>query len=425
MALPSKKSKIIIIGAGPIGLEAALYALQAGYDVEVLEKGDIADHIRQWGHVRLFSPFYMNHTSLGRQVVESEGRQLPDNQAYLTGREFVDTYLTPLAKSSLLEPHIRTQTEVLAVGRRHILKNEHIGNGHRRKEPFKLLIKKANGEEEYLHADIVIDCTGSYSQPNWLGDGGIPAIGELENRKRIQYWLVDIAGASRNQYLGKTTLLVGGGHSAANTIVAFHSLFQEEPSTRLIWVTRQEGTAPLTPIPEDPLIERDRVVREANALSQHPNVNWLKGTFVEAIQFDETRQQFRVSLRKSGSLQTVTVDHIIANVGYSPDNRLYQELQVHECYASRAPMKLAAALLSEGSSTDCLTQSSKGAEVLKNPEPNFYVLGMKSYGKNTNFLMRVGHEQIRDVFQLITGDDKLDLYEKAEESEKAKVKAKA
>lgn len=64
------------------------------------------------------------------------------------------------------------------------------------------------------------------------------------------------------------------------------------------------------------------------------------------------------------------------------------------------PMKLSAALLGE-SSADCMAQTSKGPEVLVNPEPDFFVLGAKSYGKNSNFLIRIGLEQVRDVFSLI------------------------
>ncbi len=409
-ALPRK---IMILGAGPIGLETALYASQLGYDVQVLEKGEPGNHIRQWGHVRLFSPFSMNHTPLGKRVVESLGVEMPGGDEYITGRHYVEVYVKPLANSPQLKPLIRTHTRVLAVGRRHILKNEHIGNGHRIREPFKILVRDWHGKEEYLYSDIVIDCTGSYSEPNWLGDGGIPAIGETENRHRIQYWLDNINGESRRKYLGKTTLLVGGGHSAANSMVAFASLFEETPGTQVVWLTRQGGETPLKAVENDPLAERDRIVREANALVTHPNVEWLKEAIVEAVAFDPGDQKFRVTVNRNGDSREIVVDHIIANVGFSPDNHLYQELQVHECYASRAPMKLAAALLSEDSSADCLTQSGKGPEVLKNPEPNFYILGMKSYGKNTNFLLRVGYEQIRDVFQLITGEETLDLYGKA------------
>ena len=48
--------------------------------------------------------------------------------------------------------------------------------------------------------------------------------------------------------------------------------------------------------------------------------------------------------------------------------------------------------------------------VPRNPEPNFYVLGVKSYGRNPHFLLRTGFEQVRDVFTLILGKADLDLY---------------
>ncbi len=72
-------------------------------------------------------------------------------------------------------------------------------------------------------------------------------------------------------------------------------------------------------------------------------------------------------------------------------------------------MKLAATLLSSGEA-DCLAQTSSGADALTHPEPAFFILGAKSYGKNVNFLIRLGLEQIRDVFTLIEGDPAVDLY---------------
>ncbi|MCZ6778997.1 MAG: hypothetical protein O7F16_08495 [Acidobacteria bacterium] len=103
------------------------------------------------------------------------------------------------------------------------------------------------------------------------------------------------------------------------------------------------------------------------------------------------------------------VDRVIANVGYRPDRSLYEELQVHECYATQGPMRLAAALLGEGSA-DCLGQTSHGADSLRNPEPDFFILGAKSYGRNPHFLLTVGHAQIRDAFRAIESDENLDLY---------------
>ena len=66
-------SRIIIIGAGPIGLEAALFAAQNGFEVSVLERGHVADNVRAWGHVRLFSPFAMNISPWGRVALEESG----------------------------------------------------------------------------------------------------------------------------------------------------------------------------------------------------------------------------------------------------------------------------------------------------------------------------------------------------------------
>ena len=51
---------ILIIGAGPLGLETALYARYLGYDVIACEAGDVGSHVKQWEHVEMFSPFSMN-----------------------------------------------------------------------------------------------------------------------------------------------------------------------------------------------------------------------------------------------------------------------------------------------------------------------------------------------------------------------------
>ena len=60
-------ARLAILGAGPIGLEAALYARFLGYDVVVYETGDVAASVRQWGQVRMFTPFGMNQ--IGRAHV--------------------------------------------------------------------------------------------------------------------------------------------------------------------------------------------------------------------------------------------------------------------------------------------------------------------------------------------------------------------
>ncbi len=88
----------------------------------------------------------------------------------------------------------------------------------------------------------------------------------------------------------------------------------------------------------------------------------------------------------------------MSNIGYKPDTDLFRELQVHQCYASEGPMKLAASLLASGGGGDCLAQTSAGVETLLNPERGFFVLGSKSYGRNSSYLLRLGVEQIQEIF---------------------------
>jgi hypothetical protein len=45
-------------------------------------------------------------------------------------------------------------------------------------------------------------------------------------------------------------------------------------------------------------------------------------------------------------------------------------------------------------------------------EPDYYILGAKSWGQESGFLLRDGFEQIKQLFAVITGNSRLDLYGK-------------
>src|SRR5207248_3508807 len=159
------------LGAGPVGLEAALDAATLRLPFTVFERGRVGEHLRQWGHVRLFSPFGMNSTPLGRAFLPSvePGTDLPGDNDLLTGREHVTAYLEPLASSPPLARHLRTETDVLSVGRRGLLKGDYPGEARRARQPFRLLVRGPGGKERVEEADVVLDCTGTYRTPRWLG----------------------------------------------------------------------------------------------------------------------------------------------------------------------------------------------------------------------------------------------------------------
>ncbi len=397
--------RIAIIGAGPVGLEAALHGLSLGHRVQVYERGTIGENMNRWGHVTLFSSWELNHSELGAKTLRGAGRPLPAPGEYLTGRQHVERYLRPLADTDALRKCIREEVEVLYVGRDGIGKKDLIG-GPRERHPFRILLEREQGEE-IAEADVLIDCSGTYGNHNWMGNGNIPALGELELGGQIAYTLQDLLGEKREQYSGRRVLLIGSGHSAATALEALTQL----PDTSVTWIAQSAEQNPLSVFPNDPLPERDRLSKKANELARGgaPRVAYRPATLVERV----TRQagSFAVELRaiETDRRETVTVDRILAYVGYHPDNRIYRELQMHECYASMGPMKLSAALLGS-SSADCLANESHGADVLTNPEPNFFVLGSKSYGKNSNFLIRIGLEQVREVFSSIEKTTAVDQY---------------
>lgn len=410
----SDTPRVAVLGAGPIGLEAALYAGQLGLPVAVYERGRVGEHLRRWGHVRLFSPFGMNSTPLGRAAIRAENSQteFPAEGDCITGREHVAAYLEPLAKTAPLRDCLRVETQVLSLGRRGFLKEQNPGSPKRGQQPFRLLLRDAKGER-VEEADVVLDCTGTYGQHRWLGDGGIPALGELAAEANIAYQLEDVLGERRGHYAGKTVLVVGGGYSAATAVCQLATLAEQKLETWVIWLARGPRTQPIPRIVNDPLRERDRLAVRANTLATRAdgNVEFHPNTVIDAVEYAGPDKGFRVMTRSAGKTSTREVDRLIAHVGYTPDRMLYRELQVHECYASFGPMNLAAALL-QHAGADCLSIPATDANALRNPEPNFFILGAKSHGRLANFLIRAGFEQVREVFALIVGQADLDLYKK-------------
>ncbi len=402
--------RVAVLGAGPIGLEAALYASALKLPVKVYERGQIGTHVRQWGHVRLFSPFGMNRTTLGVATIRRESPQyeFPADSECITGREHLKAYLEPLAESAALIECLHLGEEVVQLGRRGALKTDTPGDPRRVQLPFLLLVRDAKGQERLDEADVVLDCTGTYGQHRWMGEGGLPVPGEKQVASLTTYGLDDVLGEKRALYAGRNVLVVGGGYSAATTVCNLATLAEKEPATWVYWLARCNNSQPIRRVVNDPLVERDRLAMRANTLATRSegNVEFHNQIAIEAL--ETMTGGVRVHSRSGGKKKTWEVERIIANVGYLPDDGLFRELQVHQCYATQGPMALAAALLKQGG--DCLSITSPGASVLKTTEPNFFVLGAKSYGRNSHFLLRTGFEQVREVFALLMGKPDLDLY---------------
>jgi hypothetical protein len=391
----SKPPHLAILGAGPIGLEAALAAGERGWSFDLYEAGDApAAHVRHWGHVKLFTPWSMNVSPRARDAL---GERAPDGDRLPTGHELAAGLIDPLAALPAIAPGLRLGRRVVAVSRQGLLKHEEIGTGRRGGHPFRLLVAGPSGET-VEHADAVLDCTGTYGNPNALGDGGIPAPGERALTPSICRHLPRFDDEPE-AWAGRRILLTGAGHSAQTAARQLAAFARDAPGTRVTWAVRAPNPG-WGAVEDDPLPERAGLNATARELAAGASeaVEVRPGRVTETLRGAEG-DAVTVSLR-NGGLEELEVDRVLALNGGVGDFGIYRQLQVHECYATAGPMKLAAALLGE-SGGDCLAQAAHGAETLENPEPGFFILGAKSYGRNSQFLLRVGWEQVRDVFGLL------------------------
>ncbi len=395
-------ARIAILGAGPVGLEAALYARCLGYTVDLYERGRVAEHMLRWGHVRMFTPFAQNRSPLGLAALRAQDPawQPPADDSRLTGLEYAERYLIPLSRSDLLIDGLHERAAVVGVGRAGLLKQDLPGVDERADADFRLLVESAD-DAGHVHqrvatADAVIDATGTYGTHNWLGAGGLPAIGESAAEPHIEYGLPDVLGARHGDYASRSTLLVGNGDSAATTLVALAELAAGAPDTWITWVTRGEPQAgeqgPILMDPHEPLPPRSRLAQRANELAANDanHVTHLPATVVESIAWHADLQRFVVRLAGRHAAE-MEFDRVIANVGYRGDRSIFEELQVEVCGTTGAVKKIGPGGVCTG-------------------EPDFYILGAKSRGRDGRFLLSEAFDEIRALFAILGDRADLNLY---------------
>ncbi len=387
--------RIAIIGAGPIGVEAAILGRRLGFDVRLFEEGEVGANVMRWGHVKLFTPWEMNRSPWGASAAADFGLQLGNESVCPTGRTYVTEYLRPLARRVLDSTHLFEGTRVRAIGRRDALKADYIQDERRADGPFRLLVE-TGGVSRYEEAEIVIDATG-VAAPRNFGRSGLPVLGLDDVEDRVERWIPDVLGRDEADYKGRAVLVIGSGYSAATTLRDLATLREHEPTTMIYW-----SMAPgreLHEIADDPLTTRVQLTRFAAAAARGDidGVSVIRSSWISRLRPDGDR--IHVELETDRGVDRLDVDRVVANVGYMPDLEMTRELQIHRCYASDGPMNLSAYLLSQsGAVGDCLAQTTGGVDTLRNPEPNFFILGSRSYGRNADFVLRVGFGQVEELF---------------------------
>lgn len=396
--MPSPNLPIAIIGSGPTGLAAAAHLHSRGLPFTVFEAGTgVAQHFETVRHVRLFSPWRYNVDRAAAALLQAEGWRFPAEGDLPTAGEVIDQYLAPLAASTAIAPHLRLRSRVIAVSRSG---HDKVKTAGRERAPFVLHVERDGEVREHL-ASAMIDASGTWSQPNPIGANGLHAPGERENAGRIVYGMPDILGRERERYQGRKVLVVGAGHSAAGNLLALAALAAQAPGTRIVWAVRGADSRRLFGGGEnDGLPARGELGSRLRDLAQRGQLEVHYGFRVRSI----AKAGAGLSIHSDDPQHAAItgVDEIISATGSRPNLGITRELRLRldpwlETTEALAP-------LIDPNLHSCGTVRPHGHRELAHPEPGFYAIGAKSYGRAPNFLMATGFEQARSVVAALAGD---------------------
>ena len=373
-------TRVIIIGAGLAGLEAALYAQRLGCEVVLLEQeGGPAARLAAQGGGELNQPIEDLPSVLGRESIRP-------HFADQTVHALVADYLAPLADfltATGVAIHYQTRAERIS---RKGLRKDYMG-ADRSEHPFVVQASR-NGEPCHFEAQVVLDASGLCGERIGLGAGALAVANSDQPALAPGESLDAFLTAARR---GQSLFLYGDNEESVRWVDAF---LASETGGVLHWAA--PGALPPPVIPHDPFARREaRYRRVAEAVAHAERIRLFPHCHVERL--SAAGEGIAISL--SGERPPLPCDGLFSTLGRRPDEALYQPLQFHQCYASSAPMTLAAAML--GVEDPRNLRHSLGKETMKNPEANFFVIGRKSYGTTPGYHHAIARDQIEEVFTLL------------------------
>ncbi|WP_396667539.1 FAD-dependent oxidoreductase [Microbacterium sp. R86528] len=389
---------VAVIGAGPIGLAAAANLAERGIEFTVFEAGDsVADSVRKWGHIRLFSPWRHLVDPASARLLQATGWSHPAEEALPNGAELVEEYLMPLAALPVMHDNVRTGVEVLAVSREGMDRTRTRG---RAATPFMLRIRDAQGEITDLPARAVIDASGTYRTPNSLGSSGLDPLGLAEVADLVSHALPDVLGTECQRFAGRHTVVVGAGHSAANTLINLAALAEKVPGTRVTWTIRNRGAARVSTSPDDELVARAKIGGRVDTLVERGVIDVVDR--FEIVRLMREGESVRIVGNRGGELADIEADVVVNATGFRPNLDMLREIRLELDDIVEAPKRLAP--LIDPNEHSCGTVEPHGFAELRQPEDGFFIAGMKSYGRAPTFLLATGYEQVRSIAAWIDGD---------------------
>ncbi len=398
---------VAVIGGGPVGVEAALYARFLGYFVILFDARRIGSQLLRWGEVPMSVPFGTATSALGLAALEAQGvsQDLPDPDLVVSYKDYIEKYLVPIAKSDLLEECVHINSPVTSVSRAHYPKRQPVSIEERAEDEFRLLLNgRVRGEFTQL-ADIVLDCSGAGRIPAGIGPGGGMALGQSTLSPHFEVGPRDLGDKDRDRFAGKHTVLFGSGPAACRNAAQFTTLVGENPSTRLTWViprgkAHEEWLSVVATISSDLAIESSRILS-----GNCPGTVHVDAWGAESLSRDENGK-WQVKLLV-GEEETADLEADVILVTELTDPWHFTDGLGVELCPSRRVTTSASQWLARQTGNELAIS----AESFITSEPHYYVLGRKSVGGDSRLGFQHAREQIRQVFGLIGGRADLNVYE--------------
>ena len=203
---------LVIVGAGPCGLAAAVAAKESGLSHVVIDRGCITESLTHY-------PYYMTFFSTAERL-EIGGVPFTIPEPKPTRREALAYYRHVVAHHGL---RVRQYVEVTEVVRGAAdAEADDAGPGTREsaRSGFIVRTRARDGREDRLFARAVVIATGGFGEPNRLElEGGDP------DGRVIHYY------KDPYPFFGQDVMVVGGGNSAAEVAL---ELFRNGVRVRMV-----------------------------------------------------------------------------------------------------------------------------------------------------------------------------------------------
>ncbi|QFP78149.1 YpdA family putative bacillithiol disulfide reductase [Deinococcus sp. AJ005] len=179
LAPPSDLFDVAIVGAGPVGLAAAIACKRAGLSYVVLEKGCVVNAIFEY-------PTYMSFFTTAPELEIG-------NHPMVTGHD------KPDRRDALMYYRLVTQREALNVEQ-----YTTVAAVHAAPAGFTLEIERRDGTPDTVEARRVVVATGYYDNPLHLGIPG-------EDSDNVSHYYTEA-----HPFMGLNVTVIGAGNSAAD-----------------------------------------------------------------------------------------------------------------------------------------------------------------------------------------------------------------